>query len=1169
MSTSAVSDTPERSGGDELIVSQIAAAQGRIKATDIMTAVAGCGILLTSYVLLFTLADHWIVAGGFSPLTRAVLLLLVLAGVAVLAWRSLIRPMTKAVTALYAARMLDRQSLSGGALVSLVDLEVSGSPSSERVRRTIAARARTHLQATNLDDALDRSRLMQMGMVLFALILITCLYSVLSPKPISLLRPLTLWGQDVATRTRITGVSPGDTTIPLGGQVEITADISGVVPETVRLLYTTDDREYVDAELLMQRVDDNDRFSTVITGNDVRGIRQSVTYRIHAGDAWSDIYSISVDVPPTATVQELRYRYPRYMQLPDSVSISPALDTWEGTQVTVIAESSVPVAEAQLELCADPGFQSGVDSFSADIDGLQLTTEFQLAGSDEGLPYRFYRIVVQDQQGRRDPSPTVYPVTIRPDLAPVVQLVNPVRNLTVPANATVPLLIRATDPDFLLRSVTLHYTIDNKPIEPGELIYDSIETGAQKTWTGTYDFELQAFNLQPGATVEYTVRAADNRTPRPSTSSTPPLKLTILAPASPEELQEDLESTRQFQERRLEQMRKEQESQESSDSEDTDTKPAEDSEVGGGEANNGEGEAGGDADGTLDPGNGGSATESDPSGANGGNGTGESSPDGTQPNDSATGDNSGSGAADSSTDGAAQNESAPMSDEEAFRRIVENYNREQAQQDQPAGDSSGNNDSTNAEEQSQTGEGDSRGSDAAGNEASESEGNRSGGSESQGSESGGDRSEGSDSGAEKSGGSKSEGSESGGDKSGGSESGVDKSGGSKSEGGESGGDKSGGSNSEGSESGGDKADGSKPQGSESEGDKAGGSESQGSESGSEKSGGSESEGSESSGDKSGGSESGGSEGEGGESGGSEAEGSEGGGSESGGSEAGGGGDSGGGESGGSEGGGGESGGSDAEGSESSGDKSGGSEPEGSDAGENKSGGSETDGGEAGESESEGTESGGSPGESGGDEPGSSEPGAGEPGGGDSGGSEASGGQSSGAQAGGSKPGSGGEGGKGAPGGGRSGGSGASQGGSSDGGQTEEEANLQDSAQAADLALRRLEQDIENGTLDEELLQDLGWTPERLREFGERMRDQLNQLDGEESDNLREELKQRRLKEMLLDLELSSDRTSRQGTAQADREQQDTTIRRREPPQRYRARNADFRRKILDGPRRNR
>ncbi|MEO2033525.1 MAG: hypothetical protein ABGZ35_15715, partial [Planctomycetaceae bacterium] len=673
MSTSAVSDPVKESADRDFIVRQINAAQGRIRSTDVMTAAVTGGILLTAYVLLFTIADHWLVPNGFSPWTRAALLAAVLAGVGLLAWKFLLRPLSKTVTALYAARTLDRESATGGALFSLVDLQQAGAGTSERVRRTIEDRARTHLQATSLDEAVDRTQLIRMGLVLFGLVLVTCLYSVLSPKPISLLRPLTLIDQDVATRTRITNVAPGNVAIPLGGQVEVTADISGVFPESVILLYTTADRQYVNAEFTMEPADENGRYFAVIAGDDVRGIRQLTHYQIQAGDAISESYSITVEVPPTAEFRELHYEYPKYTQLPALTSANPNIDAWEGTTLTLLADTAAPVATAHVELCPDRSFQTDVIQHPATVDASGVTAVFKLEINDTDRPVHFYRIMVQDDHGTRDPSPIVHTVNIQPDAPPVVRLEHPVGDQDVPANATVPLLIHASDPDFLLNSVQLHYEINRQPVEAGERIYDH-QDGYQKTWSGIYDFELATLGLKPRDEVRYWIEARDNRHPRGPASTTPSLKLTIISPVSEQQVAENLDAERNRQERMLNQIRKEnQDPDDESESEVADQKSEvlEESDPSGDEPETPDGEDASQGEvGSEEP-----ADGTDPSGG------GQMPPESLQstPQEGQDAEDSaseGAGSDDNRTDGSnpSQNEpSKPMDDEDAIERIVRRY----------------------------------------------------------------------------------------------------------------------------------------------------------------------------------------------------------------------------------------------------------------------------------------------------------------------------------------------------------------------------------------------------------------------------------------------------------------------------------------------------------------
>jgi hypothetical protein len=110
--------------------------------------------------------------------------------------------------------------------------------------------------------------------------------------------------------------------------------------------------------------------------------------------------------------------------------------------------------------------------------------------------------------------------------------------------------------------------------------------------------------------------------------------------------------------------------------------------------------------------------------------------------------------------------------------------------------------------------------------------------------------------------------------------------------------------------------------------------------------------------------------------------------------------------------------------------------------------------------------------------------------------------------------------------------------------------VENAARAAGLALRRLQQQLDRGEVDQKLLDELGWTREELESFVKRMQSQLadrelNQQQPEKS------LSQKSFDEMLRSLGINESGTSRDGNSARDRQRQDTTIRQSTPPARYR------------------
>ena len=359
---------------DQYIQLQLDQARSRIRTTDVLTATVLAGLLLVGYVLIFTLLDHWVIPGGFRPLTRAILLFLILSACsAILLWY-VIRRLGQSVHPVFAARMLERsQQHEDGSLLALIDLQAHGRDPGVSIRRTLEKRAAVRLAGVHIDEVIDRGWLMRLSLILFVMTLLTCLYAVLSPKSISLLRPFSFARAAVSTRTLLESIQPGNAAVPAGTQVEFQVDVAGHIPDSVQVLYTTADRRFVDEPLTMQPGEDAQRFTVLLTGEAGRGIRQNLQYRIVAGDAISDTYNITVIQPPTAHVTLVQYQHPEYMQLPDRSEQAGAIATWQDTTVTITAESSAPVTSAMLQFSDDAAFSSQAEEASMSVSGTTLT----------------------------------------------------------------------------------------------------------------------------------------------------------------------------------------------------------------------------------------------------------------------------------------------------------------------------------------------------------------------------------------------------------------------------------------------------------------------------------------------------------------------------------------------------------------------------------------------------------------------------------------------------------------------------------------------------------------------------------------------------------------------------------------------------------------------------
>ena len=531
---------------DQFIDAQVERARNGIRWAEVLTAAVGLAVLVLAYLCAFVVLDHWAVEGGFSPMWRGVLLGVV--GVAAAAWIGwkVVRPSLRRINRLYAAEQIERHdpTMMGG-LLNLID---AGESANSEAKTAMRKRAAAALAKGDVDDAVDRTALVKFSFALLALVVFACGYAVLSPKAIgsSLGRAL-LPGADIAavTRTRIVRVDPGEAVLLAGETLPVEAVLGGELPDAdaVFLTYTTPDGRATDEIVPLRRTDpDGVVYAATLAGPLGRGLTTALSYTVFAGDAEAGPFAVTVDPAPHAEVNAVAVEPPDYTRLPDFTQSDAALEVVEGTRVSWTATSSLPVARAQIAFADDAGFDepAEVAALAVGEDGVTLTGSTTLRLRPDGTAPAFYRVEVTDADGRRDPRPTVHPVTVEPDEKPEVELKDPSEDLTKPANATVPLRVVARDPDFRMKTLTLRREKNGEPIPGGRPVWD----GDRRSVEATHDWDLSDDRAEPGDVFAFWIEARDDRRPHFNVRQTPKLTLTVTAPVTGEEAARQLEADR-------------------------------------------------------------------------------------------------------------------------------------------------------------------------------------------------------------------------------------------------------------------------------------------------------------------------------------------------------------------------------------------------------------------------------------------------------------------------------------------------------------------------------------------------------------------------------------------------------------------------------------------------
>jgi collagen type III alpha len=549
---------------DEYISYQLQKTQTGIRSTDIFTAVCGAAVFVISYLLVFVVLDHWVVTGGFGNGMRAVLLVGLLVGtLAWIGWK-VVWPCFRRVNSLYAAKALEEASPElKSTLLNYVDLRSAQREVAPAIIDSMEKRAAVTLSHAEVDDAIDRSTLLRLSYALLAAVVLFSAYSIVSPKKVwpSIVRIFAPSSDvSVSTQTAFLSVDPGDTKVLAREFLTVTADLAGEVPEDVTLFFTTADQQFVDEPVPMREVEAGlKRYQCILKGDRGEGLLQGLTYRIAAGDASTQTYHVTVAQPPSAIVQEVRYSFPDYMELPPERAVGSNIDTWEGTKIEISATANMVVESAKMQFSDEAEFPARCEEIRMKVggDGTSLSGLWQPIIRDDGTYPKFYRVQCRTKDGATDPTPVVHSIQIEADQKPHVSILQPGGDLEVAANAVVPLLIHASDPDFRLSRVVLRMKNGARVLTDR-----SIYKGDDVEQRVLHELNIAELNAKPGDVITWWVEAHDNRRVETSTrtlldenrSETPRLKFLIQAPVSEKEAQKQLERDKHRAEEKLDEL---------------------------------------------------------------------------------------------------------------------------------------------------------------------------------------------------------------------------------------------------------------------------------------------------------------------------------------------------------------------------------------------------------------------------------------------------------------------------------------------------------------------------------------------------------------------------------------------------------------------------------------
>ena len=284
-------------------------------------------------------------------------------------------------------------------------------------------------------------------------------------------------------------VLPGNATVPKGADQTVTARLQGFESE--------------DASLMARRSPQGTFEPLPLVRNDkgeyegmVFDIAEPLEYFVEADGVRSTVFTLKVVDVPYVQRLEMEYHFPAYTGLePQKIEDGGDIAVLRGTEVRlrVIPTMKTPSGRVALndkesvELSAPAADGSMTAAFKADKDG-------------------FYRIELQATTGERVTASPQYTIDVLTDQAPNVSFTKPGRDTT--ASAIEEVFVEATaEDDFGIRDLELVYSVNGGPEKTVKLF--SGRNRLPEVSAG-HTFYFEELGVQPGDSVSYFARAADN-----------------------------------------------------------------------------------------------------------------------------------------------------------------------------------------------------------------------------------------------------------------------------------------------------------------------------------------------------------------------------------------------------------------------------------------------------------------------------------------------------------------------------------------------------------------------------------------------------------------------------------------------------------------------------------
>ena len=327
------------------------------------------------------------------------------------------------------------------------------------------------------------------------------------PSSLALVERLFLLNVPLPTRTIVVPITR-DLLVPVGSDVEVSAQAQGVIPSNGRVTVTYAGGQPQEFPVTVQP-DKPATFSLTI-----HNVQSAFKYSFYLNDGHSAEFTVSARTPPALTGLECEEIYPDYTGVAPRKLAPTDLSLLVGSHLKVRAATTDPLKSAKLVM---EGVNQTVEA-TLDATGTHLEADLPIPAKD----LAGFSIHLVDQSGVSSTNETVYPIVLLPDNPPVVKVLQPADDHeTITLRAKPVIAFDATD-DYGLTKLTINYQLippmiagqeDSRP--PSEVQHIPVTINPAKEG-GHYEYVLDVAAQTPaweeGYTVNYWIEAVDNNT---------------------------------------------------------------------------------------------------------------------------------------------------------------------------------------------------------------------------------------------------------------------------------------------------------------------------------------------------------------------------------------------------------------------------------------------------------------------------------------------------------------------------------------------------------------------------------------------------------------------------------------------------------------------------------